>query len=274
MVLLFPLKNWALILLAVLLLIGTPRIITTSYDQLTKTEQVENTTQNRPTPPRARVQEKPSFFNSAKRNLTTGFQGKLNYQFGINGRGYVTMSLFILGLVVGRLRFFEELNIHKKRNLILFAGFAIATFIISIIPKEEVSFRMLMSGAPISPSVLSSMALKDIHSVLFSGTLALGFIVFFQMKSIGKYLEVLSPYGRMGLTNYTMQSIIGGTLFSMWGFGAIFGSWGTTEVFVLGLVVYVIQVIISKYWMKCFRYGPFEWFWRSATYLKMQPFRK
>lgn len=40
--------------------------------------------------------------------------GTINYQFGVSGRGYVTMVLFILGLIVGRLRFFEEVHIKTK----------------------------------------------------------------------------------------------------------------------------------------------------------------
>ncbi len=67
---------------------------------------------------------------------------------------------------------------------------------------------------------------------------------------------------------------MGSILFSMWGLGAIFGSWGITEVFILGIVIYTIQAIYSRYWLKYFLYGPLEWFWRSATYLKIQPFRK
>lgn len=131
-----------------------------------------------------------------------------------------------------------------------------------------------MSGIELTPAMLASMALKDIHTILFSGALAMGFIILFQTKAIGKYLNTIIPYGRMGLTNYVAQSIVGGIMFSMWGFGAIFGSWGTTEVFVLGLIVYVIQAICSKYWLNNYLYGPLEWFWRSATYLKVQPFRK
>ena len=42
MVLLFPLKNWILIVIAILLLIGTPRIIATNYERTVKTEQTEN----------------------------------------------------------------------------------------------------------------------------------------------------------------------------------------------------------------------------------------
>lgn len=273
MVLIYPLKNWMLILIAALLFIGTPRIVKTNYDSMTKTEQVVETQLSRRTPP-AEVKETPSFVNSAKRNLTVGFKGKLNYQFGMFGRGYITMALFILGLVVGRLQFFERIEIDKKRNLVLFALFATTATVIGMIPKEEVNFRMLMSGAEISPSVLLSMALNDIHTVLFSGALAMGFIILYQIKSIGKYLSVIEPFGRMGLTNYTVQSILGGTLFSMWGLGAIFGSCGTTEVFFLGLIIYAIQVVISMHWMKHFLYGSLEWFWRSATYFKIQPFRR
>lgn len=268
MVLLFPLRNKLLIAIAVLLLIGTPRIMQANYDRMTRTEQTENVAPRSP----ARGEEKPSYVNSAKRNLTTGFQGKLNYQFGLNGRGYVTMALFIFGLVVGRLRFFEEVGTHRKRNVALFGAFVLATFLVGILPKEEVSFRMLMSGVGITPAMLTSMALKDIHTVLFSGALTMAFIILYQTKSIGKYLNAIVPFGRMGLTNYTTQSILGGILFSLWGFGAIFSPWGPTKVFILGLAIYAAQVVISKYWMKHVLYGPLEWFWRSATYFKRQPF--
>jgi uncharacterized protein len=78
----------------------------------------------------------------------------------------------------------------------------------------------------------------------------------------------------MGLTNYVMQNVVGCFLFSTWAFGAIFGRWGTAELFASGFVLYITQAVISKYWMKYYLYGPFEWLWRSATYLKLQPFRK
>ncbi|GAB1359338.1 DUF418 domain-containing protein [Porphyromonadaceae bacterium] len=282
MVFLFPLKNWILIVIAVFLLIGTPRIISTQYDHFMKKEQVEesiqtsvtNESNRRMSTPSITTMEKPSFFKSAERNLTTGFVRKLNYQFGLNGRGYVTMALFILGLVVGRIRFFEGVESNKKRNVLLFIGFSLICLLINLIPLQEVTFRMLMSGEELSPAMLASMALKDIQTVLFSGALALGFIILCQAEGIGKYLNVIIPYGRMGLTNYVAQSIMGGVMFSMWGFGAFFGNWGITEVFVLGLLVYTIQGIFSNYWLKYFLYGPLEWFWRSATYMKIQPFRK
>jgi uncharacterized protein len=87
-------------------------------------------------------------------------------------------------------------------------------------------------------------------------------------------LDVLAPYGKMGLTNYVSQSIIGAILFASWAFGATFGTWSATETFLLGLGVYIAQIIVSALWLKYFKYGPLEWFWRTATYMKMQPFKK
>jgi uncharacterized protein len=283
MVLLYRVKNWILLLIMSLLLIGSPRIITTTYDRMVKVEQTAtDSQQNEEERPSRRLQnpqmEKPSFFNSAKTNLTRGLEGKLNYQFGIYARGYITLALFILGLVAGRLRFFEEVQTRKKRNFILFAAFVLGiaaiNLIVGLFPQETINVRSMRPGESVPAGLLATMGLNDIKAVLLSGALAMGFVILYQIKGIGKCLNVITPYGRMGLTNFEMQNVIGCLLFSMWAFGSFFGRLGTTELFILGLVVYTLQIIFSKYWMKYYLYGPLEWFWRSATYLKWQPFGK
>lgn len=102
----------------------------------------------------------------------------------------------------------------------------------------------------------------------------MAFMFLYQNRNVSKYLNVFSPYGRMGLTNYEMQSVIGCLIFSMWAFGPVFESWGTTELFLLGIGIYVGQLVFSALWLKYYLYGPLEWFLRSATYLKVQPFRR
>jgi uncharacterized protein len=123
-------------------------------------------------------------------------------------------------------------------------------------------------------SLLTVMAIQDLEMVLFSGALTLGFTLLYQTVKFGKYLEVLSPYGRTALTNYIMQGVIGALLFSPWALGSTFGNWGVTALFFLGILIYVVQIVCSKYWLKHFLYGPLEWLWRSGTYLKLQPFKK
>lgn len=278
LVLLYRTKSWILITIAAILLLGTPRIIQVSYNTFVKTEQAEPRQEIRQREAAAINAEttKPSFINSVKHNFTDGLQGKLNYQFGLFGRGYLTLALFILGLVVGRLGFFEQMQPNRKlaQLCITFAAVVgLITFIVGLIP--DTNFRSLMSGETknILPG-LTVMTLNDLKIVAFSGAIVTGFTLLYQVKNFNKYLDVFSPYGRMGLTNYEMQGIIGCFLFSMWAFGPFFQNWGPTELFLLGIVIYILQLLFSTYWLKRYLYGPLEWFLRTATYLKKQPFRK
>ncbi len=220
--------------------------------------------------------EKPSFVKSVYYNLTAGVKMKLKSQFGSFGQGYLTLALFILGLVIGRSRFFEEAQTRKGRNMVIFGGFVVALlalrYIMSLFTQSEAS-PVMGGGSEQSPSYFL-FALENIQTVLLSGAWAMGFIVLYQMKGIGKCLDLMTPYGRMGLTNYEVQNIVGAVLFSMWGLGAIFGGWSAGLLFILALVIYGVQILISKYWLKYYLYGPFEWLWRSATYCKWLPFKK
>lgn len=273
LVMLYKVKTGILITLAALLLLGTPRIILISYNNLTKTEKVvkQNTIARKAT-----EINKPSFINSVKHNFTNGLQGKLNYQFGLFGRGYITFALFVIGLIVGRSRFFEQIQPTKKVFAFLISFIVLALFVIFLTKQlPQVNFRTLMSnkGEDLISGIIL-MTLNDLKIVAISGAIISGFMLLYQNSQLSAYLDLFSPYGRMGLTNYEMQSVIGCLIFSMWAFGPIFQTWGTTELFFLGIGIYVFQLLFSRYWLNKFLYGPLEWFLRSATYLKRQPFRR
>lgn len=276
---LYRVKSWVLITIAALLLLGTPRIVEMGYTAFKKTEQTDISLQEGRQRQAASANSeinKPSFINSVKYNFTQGLQGKLNYQFGLFGRGYLTFALFLVGLVIGRIGFFEKVQ-PKRKLILLFSTFVFLTVLISFVSNQfpALNFRSLMNGETenILPG-LTLMALNDIKLVTFSGAIVIGFMLLYQNRVVSKYLDVFSPYGRMGLTNYEMQGVIGCLMFSMWAFGSIFQTWGTTELFLLGIGIYIIQLIFSAFWLKKYLYGPFEWFLRSITYLKVQPFRK
>ena len=82
--------------------------------------------------------------------------------------------------------------------------------------------------------------------------------------------KALAAVGRMALTNYIVQSIICTWLFYGHGLGW-FGQFERVEL--LGVVgcVWIFQIISSVIWLRYFRFGPLEWAWRSATYMKLQP---
>jgi len=274
-------KTWILLLLAGLLLIGTPRMVQVGIGSLFPPQ-----SQEQQAPGDALVSsdavgtanEDASFWSSVQFNYTVRLKGKLDYQFGLLGRGYLTLALFFLGLAVGRSRFFEQLEIHKRRNVKLFCAFVLGCIlvngIIGLFPSLDLGRILRSGGMGISGSELAHMALRDLNLILFSAAMTMGFILLYQNRYFGNYLEGLSPYGRMGLTNYEMQGVIGCLLFNSWALGPIFGNWGPTELFVLGIFVYAVQIVFSKIWLKHFLYGPLEWFWRTASYMKQQPFRR
>lgn len=86
-------------------------------------------------------------------------------------------------------------------------------------------------------------------------------------------LQVLASSGQMALTNYLLQSIICTLIFYGYGLG-LYGQVGTATGIGLTAAIYLLQVLLSRWWMGRFRYGPAEWLWRSLTYLKLQPMRR
>jgi uncharacterized protein len=76
----------------------------------------------------------------------------------------------------------------------------------------------------------------------------------------------------MALTNYLLQSVILGLIFYGYGFGLL-GHVGSATAAGIGTLLYLIQVKASSVWLRHFRFGPFEWLWRSLTYGKRQPMR-
>jgi uncharacterized protein len=75
--------------------------------------------------------------------------------------------------------------------------------------------------------------------------------------------------GRMALTNYLMQTALVLTFMSA-GFE---GPYSRSELLVLVLGVWALQLTWSEPWLKYYRFGPMEWIWRLATYGQWLPNR-
>ena len=90
------------------------------------------------------------------------------------------------------------------------------------------------------------------------------------IKSLQKRLAAV---GQMALTNYLTQSIICSLIFYGHGF-ALFGQVERTGQVLVIFAVWALQMIWSPLWLEKYKFGPFEWLWRSLTYMKLQPFRR
>ena len=90
------------------------------------------------------------------------------------------------------------------------------------------------------------------------------------MKTFFNYLQVM---GKMTLTNYMVQNLIGLLVFSGFGLG-ILSTKPLWYYISLALGVYILQIIFSKWWLSKYNYGPIEWIWRQLSYRKRLPLKK
>ncbi len=88
-----------------------------------------------------------------------------------------------------------------------------------------------------------------------------------------KMLGLLAPAGKMALTNYLMQSLIGSLVFYGYGLG-FWKQWGRADLALFVVSVFIAQIIFSHVWLRYFRYGPMEWLWRALTYWSLPEMRR
>ncbi|WP_312737359.1 DUF418 domain-containing protein [Stenotrophomonas sp.] len=83
----------------------------------------------------------------------------------------------------------------------------------------------------------------------------------------------LAPAGRMALTHYLAQSLACTWLFNHYGLGG-FDLMPRAWQVVFALLLFALQVGISHWWLRRFRFGPMEWLWRAMTYRQWPPMRR
>ena len=189
---------------------------------------------------------------------------------------YVNQSVFIvmvLGLFLMGMWFVQSgVMVHPQRHLALFR-------------------RLAFVGLPLGTALAVASSLVATHHVptvndarwqLAMGVqmignlpMSLGYIAVVVLAMQGGWQRVLgwlvAPMGRMALTNYIGQSVLG-TLF-FYGYGL--GHWGMprAQQVLYVLAVFALQVLVSRWWLSMFRFGPLEWVWRWITYGKRPPMR-
>ena len=84
------------------------------------------------------------------------------------------------------------------------------------------------------------------------------------------WLMPLCQPGRMALTCYIMQSVIGAILFYGLGFG-LGTTFGLITIELTAVIVFLFQIAVCKLWLHYFRFGPLEWIWRMLTYGRYFP---
>jgi uncharacterized protein len=176
--------------------------------------------------------------------------------------------MFLVGLYFGKRRLFDsvEENLPFFRK-ITWWGLAIG------LPANLIYASLMATGIsrldinlPMYVATLGQIVGGPALCLFYVGALTL----LSRRQPWADRLQILAPVGRMALTNYLLQSIVCTFIFYGYGLG-LFGQVGAAVGLVLTLVIYGLQIPFSHWWMARFRYGPFEWLWRTLSYMQWQP---
>ncbi len=108
----------------------------------------------------------------------------------------------------------------------------------------------------------------------------LSFVLAVRNPAIWEFFRPCGAIGRMSLSNYLLQSLIGVLLFTSTGlafFGhgiLLYGKIGPLLDLPITLVIYLAQIPLSQWYLRHYRIGPVEWLWRSLSYGEIQRFRR
>jgi len=120
------------------------------------------------------------------------------------------------------------------------------------------------------PAMLTRTYLFDYLKVYIGGPiLSIGYIglivLLCLLPVVPKLLTPFAKIGRMSLTMYILQSIIGTILFYQFGFGW-YGKVSVATGVLIALGIIIVQMILAEIWLTKWRQGPLEAIWRKLTY--------
>ena len=201
-----------------------------------------------------------SLFNLWTGNLTNG---KLSvfYWSWEEGRVFQTVSLFMLGMLAGRKSLFALSDKNKVlwiRLLIIASLLFIPLFIFRNTVISDIANAAIRRPARAIVASWSNFA--------FMMVLVSGFVLLFQARYFHSILNVFSSFGRMSLSNYMIQSILGSFIYYGFGLG-LYQYTGATYCLFIGIALAVFQGFFSSWWMKRHKQGPFEIIWHKTTWI-------
>lgn len=198
-------------------------------------------------------------------NTFDGQSAKCLWVFN-NFRYLQLLGLFIAGMLIGRQ------GIHKSEEKMvkysrLFLPYCLAFWAVFY----AVAFLLPVWGVDGFALRVGQTLFKTYGNLGQMMVYFCGFTLLYYRYKGQKVLDRIAPVGRMSVTNYMAQSIVGVSLFYD-GFGGNFAvEFNYLQSFLLGAAFCVIQIAYSNWWIKRFYYGPMEWLWRSLTWFQVVP---
>lgn len=178
------------------------------------------------------------------------------------GRLFQTPALFLFGMWLGRKSYFEKSassSAFWKKALIAAAIACVPLYIL----KEAVPPHI----HSITVQAYYGIALPMLYNFSFMVLLVASFmLIWFKAGNGYNAQRFIIPYGRMSLTNYISQSILGVIVYYHFGLN-LWCHVGALESVVIACGIFIIQLMFSSIWLRTHKQGPLEYLWKKGTWL-------
>lgn len=191
-----------------------------------------------------------TFLDNSLANLRYGQYASFMW-FLMFGRLTQTLMLFVLGMLIGRSRLFynEGDNLKRWGRILLICVFGYASMY-TLAEHETL-------GTVFRPIQNFSMTM---------GIVAAMTLLWYKTSWMSRIAAPLNVIGKMSMTNYFLQSILGCACFCAYGLG-LTNEIGITYSMIVGIAIIIIQYYLCKLWAKKHQRGPFESIWRKLTWI-------
>ena len=177
------------------------------------------------------------------------------------------MGMMLLGMATYRLGWLSAKSDSRTYLKLAVFGFSFGLFVngIELYQAIESNYDVL---------IISGWFQGSYH--LGRVSMALGWLGLVMLACQGELWPSLrariASVGRTALSNYLLHSLLSLILFTGAGFGLI-GTFERWELYVIVVLIWCIQLLLSPWWLKRYAFGPAEWLWRTMTYGSKQKWR-
>lgn len=178
------------------------------------------------------------------------------------GRLFQTPALFMFGMWLGRKSYFElsdESRRFWQRALVAALAAGIPLYLLKTMTTGHISNVTIAAYYRIAVSMLYNFSFMTVFVSLFM-------IIWFHAGNGYGIQRFISNYGRMSLTNYIGQSIIGVAVYYHFGLN-LWCRTGAFESLLIGVAIFALQLLFSNCWLASHRQGPLEYLWKKGTWL-------
>ncbi|QGW83399.1 DUF418 domain-containing protein [Variovorax paradoxus] len=174
------------------------------------------------------------------------------------------LAMFFAGFVAGRRGLLAHVEAHGKllRQVVMW-GLAIGL-------PGALAYGLPALRLNDAVRELMGLAVTLLTAPFLTAAYAAGMLLVFQAGPGRVLAQWLAPAGRMALSNYLLQSLVCAWIFLAYGLRWI-GTVGPLASFAIALAIFAGNLLLSRWWMHHFTYGPAEWLLRAFTNLQLPP---